>query len=82
MKISDMIGLEDFSFEAKPDKSYCRNTPSHKMSASWLASCKAQGQVARDTGKSQKMGKKRVSLDGKKLKSQKYGGPVSKTRTG
>lgn len=66
----------------KPTKSYCRNTPKSKMSASWLASCKAQGLVARDTGKTQKIGNKRTKLDGRRLKSQRYGGPVSPTRTG
>lgn len=66
----------------KPTKSYCRNTPNSKMSASWLSSCKAQGFVARDTGKTQKIGNKRVKLGNRKLKSQRYGGPVSPTRTG
>lgn len=66
----------------KPTKSYCRNTPKSKMSASWLSSCKAQGFVARDTGKTQKIGNKRVKLNNRRLKSQRYGGPVSPTRTG
>lgn len=66
----------------KPSKNYCKNTPNNKMSASWLASCKAQGHVARNTGKSQLRGNKRVKLDNKKAKSQKYGGWVSPTKTG
>ena len=63
-------------------KAYCTNTPQSKMSNSWLSSCKARGYVARDTGKSQKIGKKRKSLNGVKAKSEKYGGPISSTRTG
>lgn len=63
-------------------KSYCRNTAAHKMSASWLSSCKARGLKSRDTGKSQLVGRKRKKLDGKRIKSTKYGGPVSPTRTG
>lgn len=66
----------------KPTKHYCRNTPKSKMSASWLSSCKAQGLVSRDTGKTQKIGNKRVKLNNRRLKSQSYGGPVSPTRTG
>jgi hypothetical protein len=78
MKISEVIG------EETPSKSYCKNTPNHKMSASWLASCKAQGLVARDTGKTQKDSRsgKRKKLRGVKAKSEKYGGWVSATRTG
>ena len=56
-----------------------------KAGASALASCKAQGYRARQTGKSQKMGGKtgnRVKLGGKKMKSKDYGGPVSPTKTG
>lgn len=66
----------------KPSKAYCKNTPKDKMSASWLSSCKAQGLKSRDTGKTQKIGNKRVKLGNRRLKSQSYGGPVSPTRTG
>ena len=58
--------------EGTPTKAYCRNTPKHKMSASWLASCKSQGHVARDGKKSHKVGKKRITVGGRKLKGQKY----------
>ena len=47
-----------------------------------MASCKAQGYRARQTGKTQKVGKKRVKLGGKNLKSTDYGGPVSPTKSG
>ena len=58
------------------------STPNNKLGASALSSCKAQGYRARETGKSQKIGKKRVKLGGKRMRSTDYGGPVSSTRTG
>ena len=63
-------------------KAYCANTPADKMSASWLSRCKARGYKSRDTGKTQKRGKKRVKLDNKRAKSEKYGGWVSPTKAG
>ena len=61
---------------SRPSKSYCKNTPKHKMSASWLASCKNRGLVSRDGDKSHKIGSKRVKMGGKKIKGKKYGGPI------
>lgn len=58
--------------EATPSKAYCKNTPKHKMSASWSASCKSQGFIARDGKKSHLVGKKRLTVGGRKLKGQKY----------
>lgn len=81
MKVFEVVS-EDGNGPSQGWKAYCQNTPAEKMSASWLSSCKARGYKSRDTGKSQKMGNTRVSLDGKKLKSQQYGGPVSPTATG
>ena len=52
------------------------------MSSSWESSCVSRGLLSRQTGKSQKIGAKRVSLDGKRMKSTKHGGPVSPTKTG
>jgi len=56
--------------------------PNAALGASNLASCKAQGYRSRETGKSQKIGSKRVKLRGSTLKSTQYGGPVSPTKTG
>ena len=82
MRISDIIfETEQDVDEAKATRKYCLR-PKKDMSASGLSSCKAQGYVPRETGKSQKVGNERVKLDGKKMKSTKYGGPVSPTRTG
>ena len=67
----------------KASKKLCKSsTPNNKLGASALSSCKAQGYRARETGKSQKIGKKRIKLAGKRLRSTDYGGPVSPTRTG
>lgn len=69
MKIRDIL-------EAKPSKEYCKNTPAHKMSNSFLSSCKSQGYKARDSkvvtdidgdGKQEKIGQRT-------LKGKKYGG--------
>lgn len=72
--------------EWKPSKAWCRDRKKSgkPMGASQKASCKAQGAVARDTGKTQlnKKTGKREKLGGKRIPSEKYGGRVSKTRTG
>jgi len=70
MKIKDIT-------EATPSKSYCKNTPQHKMSNSWLSSCKSQGHIARDSKVSATYGgkKKRRPIKGH-VKGKKYGGPL------
>jgi hypothetical protein len=62
--------------EGKPSKSYCRNTPKSKMGASALASCKSRGLISRDGKKSHKIGKKRKTVGGRRIKGAKYGGPL------
>ncbi len=73
MKLSELLSVVD---EAKPTKSYCSKTPKSKMSASWKSSCISQGEVAHDSGKSQKIGGKRIDLKGKKIKGKDHGGPL------
>ena len=75
----DELAEKEWKASAKLCKS---STPDSKLGASALSSCKAQGYRARDTGKSQKIGNKRIKLSGKRIRSQDYGGPVSPTRTG
>ena len=75
----DIMLEKEWQASAKLCKS---STPNNKLGASALSSCKAQGYRARETGKSQKIGKKRVKLGGKRMRSTDYGGPVSATRTG
>jgi hypothetical protein len=49
------------------------------MGASALASCKSRGHVTRDGNKSHKLGPKassRTKVGGKKIKGEKYNGPL------
>jgi hypothetical protein len=74
MKISEII-----TSEAKPSRSYCKNTPKDQMSASWKASCKSRGIVRRDGNKSHKLGPKassRTTVGGKRIKGAAYNGPL------
>jgi len=83
MQVKDLLQLEADIEEWAATRSLCKSSkPDHAIGASALASCKAQGYRARQTGKTQKVGKKRVKLGGKKLKSKDYGGPISPTATG
>ena len=83
MRVEDLLQLEKDLEEWAATRSLCKSSkPDHALGASALASCKAQGYRARQTGKTQKVGKKRVKLGGKKLKSTDYGGPVSPTKSG
>ena len=83
MRVEDLLQLEADIEEWATTRSLCKSSkPDHAIGASALASCKAQGYRARQTGKTQKVGKKRVKLGGKKLKSKDYGGPISPTATG
>jgi|TARA_B100000424_G_C22892002_1_gene474522 hypothetical protein len=83
MRVEDLLQLEKDIEEWAATRSLCKSSkPDHALGASALASCKAQGYRARQTGKTQKVGKKRVKLGGKKLKSTDYGGPVSPTKSG
>ena len=83
MRVEDLLQLEADIEEWAATRSLCKSSkPDHAIGASALASCKAQGYRARQTGKTQKVGKKRVKLGGKKLKSKDYGGHISPTATG
>jgi hypothetical protein len=46
------------------------------MGASALASCKSRGLISRDGKKSHKIGKKRKTVGGRRIKGAKYGGPL------
>tara|TARA_B110000211_G_C14045857_1_gene538901 strand:- start:106 stop:351 length:246 start_codon:yes stop_codon:yes gene_type:complete len=81
MKMSDVDVLVEKEWKAS--KKLCKSsTPNNKLGNSALSSCKAQGYRARSTGKTQKMGDQRVKLGGKRIRAEKYGGPVSPTKTG
>jgi hypothetical protein len=78
----EVIGqwLQQVSEEGKAKRSLCLSSkPDEELGASQLSSCKSQGLRARDGNKSHKLGKSpksRVKVDGKKIKGNKYGGPL------
>ena len=78
MKINEFITPEHQAvLDEKASKQLCLSTKSNKeLGASNLASCKSQGLRAREGKKSHLVGKKRVTVGGKKLKGHKYGGPL------
>jgi hypothetical protein len=75
MRIED-IDIEVLD-EAKASAKLCKSSkPNSQLGASQLASCKSQGYRRRDGKKSHKVGKKRVTVGGKRIKGKKYGGPL------
>ena len=61
----------------KASKKLCKSsTPNNKLGASALASCKSQGYRRREGKKSHKIGKRRVTVGGKKIKGKDHGGPL------
>ncbi len=76
-KINTFMKVYEITEGPTPTKSYCKNTPKSKMSASWLANCKSRGLVARDGRKSHKLPSgKRVTVGNRKIKGAKHGGPL------
>lgn len=74
MKIKEIT--EGLQLE-KASRKLCLSTkPDDELGASNLASCKSQGLRARDGKKSHKVGNKRITVGGKKIKGKKYGGPL------
>ena len=70
MKLAEVIG-------PAPAK-VCRSSkPNSALPKSWLSSCKSQGLRSRTGKKSHKIGSKRVTVGGKKIKGKKYGGPLN-----
>ena len=74
MKIKDIT--EGLALE-KASRKLCVSTkPDDELGSSNLASCKSQGLRSRDGKKSHLVGKKRITVGGKKIKGKKYGGPL------
>lgn len=68
---------ENIDLDEKATRKLCLSTKTDdELGASNLASCKSQGLRARDGKKSHKVGKKRITVGGKKIKGKKYGGPL------
>lgn len=78
MLIQEFITQEELTqFDEKASRALCLSTKSNKeLGASNLASCKSQGLRAREGNKSHKIGKKRITVGGKKLKGAAYGGGI------
>lgn len=75
MKLEDIA--PEILDEAKASAALCKSSRSNdSLGASNLASCKSQGYRRREGKKSHKVGKKRITVGGKKLKGKKYGGKI------
>lgn len=78
MRVDELLeGRDQDMQEWQASRSLCKSSkPDSALGASALASCKSQGYRRRDGKKSHKVGKKRITVGGKKLKGEKYGGPL------
>jgi hypothetical protein len=77
MRIDEVLQSEDDLDEWQASKELCRSSrPNSALGASALASCKSQGMRTRSGKKSHKIGKKRVTVGGKKIKGKSHGGPL------
>lgn len=78
MKINEFASEDELSkLDEKASRALCLSTKSNsELGASNLASCKAQGLRAREGKKSHKVGKKRITMGGKKIKGKSYGGSI------
>ena len=77
MRIDEVLQSEDDLDEWQASKELCRSSrPNSALGASALASCKSQGLRTRSGKKSHKVGKKRVTVGGKKIKGKSHGGPL------
>ena len=77
MRIDEILQSQDDLDEWQASKELCRSSrPNSKLGASALASCRSQGLRTRSGKKLHKVGKKRVTVGGKKIKGKSYGGPL------
>ena len=77
MRIDEILQSQDDLDGWQASKELCRSSrPNSKLGASALASCRSQGLRTRSGKKSHKVGKKRVTVGGKKIKGKSYGGPL------
>lgn len=84
MRIDELLENRDEELaDWQASKSLCTSSkPDSALGASALASCKSQGYRRRDGKKSHKIGKKRITVGGKKIKGEKYGGPLKSYGSG
>lgn len=78
MRVIELIeGREQDVVDWQATASLCKSSkPDSALGASALASCKSQGYRRREGKKSHKVGKKRLTVGGKKIKGKAYGGPL------
>lgn len=78
MRIDELLENNDQELaDWQATRSLCKSSkPDSALGASALASCKSQGYRRREGKKSHKVGKKRVTMGGKKIKGKAYGGPI------
>ena len=77
MRIDNLLTEESDIEEWKATKKLCKSNRSDaSLGASALASCKSQGYRSRKSRVKHTIGKKRRSIDGKKIKGKSYGGPL------
>tara|TARA_R110000782_G_scaffold263118_1_gene355633 strand:- start:406 stop:651 length:246 start_codon:yes stop_codon:yes gene_type:complete len=77
MRIDEVLQSQDDLDEWQASKELCRSSrPNSSLGASALASCKSQGMRTRSGKKSHKVGKKRITVGGKKIKGKSHGGPL------
>lgn len=78
MKINEFVSDEELAkLDEKASRRLCMSTKSNpELGASNLASCKSQGFRSREGKKSHLVGKKRITVGGKRIKGKKYGGPL------
>lgn len=75
MKIREIT--ENIDLDEKASRKLCLSTKTDaELGASNLSSCKSQGLRARDGKKSHKVGRKRITVGGKKIKGKAYGGDL------
>lgn len=78
MRIEELLENNDQELaDWQATRSLCKSSkPDSALGASALSSCKSQGYRRREGKKSHKVGKKRITVGGKKLKGKAYGGSL------
>ena len=76
VELNDKLN-DEIETEWQASKKLCRSSrPNDALGASALASCKSQGLRSRDGKKSHKIGQRRITVGGKKIKGKQHGGPL------
>jgi len=73
MKISEIYNTDE---NIGPAPAGACSRPAKDLPASWISSCKSQGKRKRTGDRSEKVGGKTMKVSGKRIKGNKYGGPL------